>query len=65
MVVSLVDKNEQLSYLLQKIEMERDYDVLTGLYNRRGLDSKLACLFNDPEKLQFCAMIMIDSDGLK
>ena len=65
MVGSLVDKNEQLSYLLQKIEIERDYDVLTGLYNRRGLDSKLACLFNDPEKLQFCAMIMIDSDGLK
>ena len=65
MVGSLVDKNEQLSYLLQKIEIERDYDVLTGLYNRRALDSKLSCLFDDPKKLKFCAMIMIDSDGLK
>ena len=65
MVGSLVDKNEQLSYLLKKIEIERDYDVLTGLYNRRGLDSKLSSLFDNPEKLKFCAMIMIDSDGLK
>lgn len=48
-----------------KIERERDIDILTGLYNRRGLESKLAPLFKEPEKLGHSAIIMIDADGLK
>lgn len=47
------------------IEEERDKDLLTGLYNRRGLDNRLDALFEAPEKLGFGALIMIDADGLK
>ena len=49
----------------RKIEAERDIDLLTGLYNRRGLDTKLSCLFASPDKLGHGAVIMIDADGLK
>lgn len=49
----------------RKIEVERDIDPLTGLYNRRGLDTQLEELFAEPEKLGHYAMIMIDADGLK
>lgn len=38
---------------------------VTGLYNRRGMDTKLSELFSSPEKLGHGAMIMIDADGLK
>lgn len=47
------------------MEFERDNDCLTGLYNRRGLDRKLAALFGEPEKLGCSALVMIDADGLK
>lgn len=47
------------------LEFERDADPLTGLYNRRGLDNKLASLFKKPEKLGCSAFVMIDADGLK
>lgn len=49
----------------RKLELERDMDPLTGLYNRRGLDLKLAQLFREPEKLGHSAVVMIDADGLK
>lgn len=49
----------------RQIEAERDIDLLTGLYNRRGLDNKLALLFETPEALGYGAMVMIDADGLK
>ena len=49
----------------KEIEEERDEDMLTGLYNRRGLDIRLKRLFLEPEKLEHYAMIMIDADGLK
>lgn len=49
----------------KEIEFERDIDLLTGLYNRRGLDSRLTVLFQEPEKLGHSAFIMIDADGLK
>ena len=48
-----------------EIEKERDADVLTGLYNRRGLDMKLEQLFSEPQTLGCAAIIMIDADGLK
>lgn len=48
-----------------KLEMERDRDVLTGLYNRRGLESILSKLFKEPDRLGYGALIMIDTDGLK
>ncbi len=49
----------------KQIERERDRDLLTGLYNRRGLDNKLAALFESPDKLGFSAFAMIDADDLK
>lgn len=48
-----------------EIEKERDMDVLTGLYNRRGLDVILTQLFEHPENLGCSALVMIDADGLK
>ena len=49
----------------KEIETERDIDILTGLYNRRGLDMKLSNLFSKREELGHSAIIMIDADGLK
>ena len=45
--------------------MERDIDALTGLYNRRGLEQKLAQLFATPNTLGYSALVMIDADNLK
>ena len=47
------------------IEMERDEDVLTGLFNRRGLDSFLLNYSGEEDKDKSCALIMIDLDDLK
>lgn len=49
----------------RKIEAERDIDLLTGLYNRRGLETRIVGLLATPEKLGHSAVIMIDADGLK
>lgn len=49
----------------RELEAERDIDLLTGLYNRRGLDTQLAHLFSTPEKLGYSAIIMTDTDDLK
>lgn len=48
-----------------EIEQERDIDVLTGLYNRRGMEMRLERLFCEPECLGLSAIFMIDADGLK
>lgn len=48
-----------------QLEAERDRDLLTGLYNRRGLENKLEELFGDPDKTNCGALVMIDADGLK
>lgn len=49
----------------KKIEAERDYDPLTGLYNRRGLESRLSTLFGGQEAAGCSAVVMIDADNLK
>lgn len=49
----------------RRIEKERDMDALTGLYNRRGLDGRLDALKNDDAQTGYCALFMIDADGLK
>lgn len=59
-----IDVTEEIARR-RKIEGERDMDALTGLYNRRGLDTRLERLFAEPEKLGHYAMVMIDADGLK
>lgn len=49
----------------RKIEYERDYDVTTGLLNRRAYFNKVGALFAAPEKLKTAAFIMWDLDNLK
>lgn len=49
----------------RKIENERDFDALTGLYNRRGLERRLSALFAESEALGNSAIVMIDADNLK
>lgn len=49
----------------RKIEAERDYDPLTGLYNRHGLEHRLSALFDEPKSLGLSAVVMADADNLK
>lgn len=48
-----------------RIEHERDYDLLTGLYNRRAFYQRAEALFREPEKLGHAALLMMDLDNLK
>ena len=59
-----IDVTEEISKL-KKVEVERDIDLLTGLYNRRGMERKLDELFQNPDLLGNSAFIMVDADGLK
>lgn len=50
----------------RKIEYERDYDVLTGHYNRRAFDQQMEKLFREEQQpLKTAALIMLDLDNLK
>lgn len=49
----------------KKIEGERDVDLLTGLYSRRGMEIRLGGLFKNAEELANSALVMIDADNLK
>ncbi len=60
----LTDVTEQVLER-RRIEKERDMDALTGLLNRRGLENKLENLKNNMAETGFCALFMIDADGLK
>lgn len=49
----------------QRIEQERDEDILTGLLSRRALYAQMDTVFADIELLRHTAIIMIDADNLK
>ncbi len=49
----------------KRAEVERDFDLLTGLYNRRGMERQLATLFGRQEGLGYGAIVMLDCDNLK
>nr|WP_173023451.1 MULTISPECIES: EAL domain-containing protein [unclassified Pseudoflavonifractor] len=51
----------------RKIEYERDFDILTDLYNRRAFDEHMDNLFNGrgPGALKVAALLMLDLDNLK
>lgn len=54
------------SYLeRQRIEHERDFDILTGLYNRFSFQRHMDYLFEHAEQLKIAALVMIDLDNLK
>ena len=48
-----------------RIERERDYDALTGLYNRQAFQRVCEELFRQPERLGVAALLMLDLDDLK
>ena len=48
-----------------RIEHERDYDILTGLYNRQAFQRICEELFREPGKLGVAALLMMDLDNLK
>lgn len=49
----------------RKIEYDRDYDLLTNLFNRRAFHANMQRLFQNPDNLKISALIMIDLDNLK
>lgn len=50
----------------RRIERERDYDLLTGILNRRAFESQAEELFAvKTEELGVAAMLMLDLDNLK
>ena len=49
----------------EKIEYERDYDVLTGLLNRRSFMKGISDLFFNRDGLKTACMLMWDLDNLK
>ena len=64
--VGLVEDVTASTIEQRRIEHERDYDVLTGLYNRRAFQSVCDELFRHPEKLGgHAALLMMDMDNLK
>lgn len=60
----MIDVSDEIRKRMQ-IEAERDVDLLTGLYNRRGLENQLKRLFSEPDRIGHGAIIMLDADGLK
>lgn len=49
----------------KRIEHDRDYDLLTNIYNRRAFQEKVKELFEKPEQLKISGMLMFDLDNLK
>ncbi len=50
----------------RRIEHERDYDLLTGIYNRRAFTRATEVLLDEhPERMRVAAMVMMDLDNLK
>ena len=63
--VGLVEDVTAVTTERLRIEHERDYDPLTGLYSRRAFQRESEAIFARPEKLKHAALIMIDTDNLK
>ncbi|MDR3294217.1 MAG: EAL domain-containing protein [Clostridiales Family XIII bacterium] len=49
----------------KRLEYDRDYDMLTDVYNRRAFHTKIADCFQEQEKMGIAAIIMLDLDNLK
>ncbi|MDR0424408.1 MAG: EAL domain-containing protein [Clostridiales Family XIII bacterium] len=50
---------------LKRLEYDRDYDILTDVYNRRAFHHIVSGHFSEPEKLGVAAVVMLDLDNLK
>lgn len=65
-IAKLSRENQEVTALeRRRIEHERDYDILTGLYNRQAFQRVCEALFTKPEKLRHAALLMADLDNLK
>lgn len=64
-VIGLVQDVTKSVIEKKKIEYERDYDITTGLLNRRAYYNKIDEMFSEPEKLKTAAFVMWDLDNLK
>ena len=49
----------------QRLQRERDYDLLTGLLTRRAFYQKMKVLYQNPKRLKNAVLMMCDLDGLK
>lgn len=54
-----------ITFEKKQLEQERDYDILTDLYNRRAFYRVMDDLFTKPEELQNYALLVLDMDNLK
>jgi diguanylate cyclase (GGDEF)-like protein len=61
---TVTDVSKEMNEKL-RIEFERDYDVLTGIFNRRAFDAALDELFEFPARIGIGAFLMFDLDNLK
>ncbi len=64
-VLGLVQDITAIVLEKRKIEYERDFDITTGLLNRRAYMSRVGKLFENADKLKVAAIVMIDLDNLK
>lgn len=64
-VLGLVQDITKVVIEKKKIEYERDYDITTGLLNRRAYYNKIDEMFANPRALKVSAFIMWDLDNLK
>lgn len=63
--VGLVEDVTAVTMERLRIEHDRDYDTLTGLYNRRAFQRECEALFTKPANLKHAAFLMFDLDNLK
>ena len=65
-IIGLVEDVTRARLERDLIEHERDYDLLTGLLNRRAFYKQMRQLFhNGPDELRVAALVMLDLDNLK
>lgn len=60
----ILDVTEQIIEK-QRLQKERDYDLLTGLLTRRAFYQKMKDLYLKPNVIKHAVMMMCDLDGLK
>lgn len=49
----------------KRLEHERDYDILTGLYNRFSFQKRISKVLNKSDNVKKAALVMLDLDNLK
>jgi diguanylate cyclase (GGDEF)-like protein len=50
---------------MKRLEYDRDYDILTDVYNRRAFHKIVTEHFSETDKLGVAAIVMLDLDNLK